>query len=77
MLLIAMAILNSLKLMILDEPLNGLDPNAVIKVRNLFKDLKFKGTTILIYSHTLAEIDKITSNILFIKDGKIIEEKLD
>lgn len=72
MLLIAMAILNSLKLMILDEPLNGLDPNAVIKVRNLFK-----GTTILIYSHTLAEIDKITSNILFIKDGKIIEEKLD
>lgn len=76
-LLIAMAILNEPKLMILDEPLNGLDPTAVIKVRHLFKDLAEKGTAILISSHTLSEIDLLTDQIMFLKDGKMVEEKLD
>lgn len=73
-LLIAMAMLNKPKLMILDEPLNGLDPTAIIKVRKLFKDLEKDGTTILIASHTLSEIDRLTNKIMFLKDGTILFE---
>lgn len=76
-LLIAMAMLNKPRLMILDEPFNGLDPTAVIKVRNLFEELKENGTTILISSHTLSEIDRLTDKIMFLKDGKIIFELKD
>lgn len=73
-LLIAMAILNKPKFLILDEPLNGLDPTSVIKVRGIFQELAKNGTAILISSHTLSEIDLMTNNILFLKNGKIIEE---
>ena len=76
-LLIAMAMLNKPKLMILDEPLNGLDPTSVIKVRYLLKELTENGTTILISSHTLSEIDLITDNIMFLKAGRIVEEKIE
>ncbi len=76
-LLIALAMLNKPKLMILDEPLNGLDPTAIIKVRYLFKELVNSGTAILISSHTLSEIDKLTNQIMFLKDGKIVSESLD
>ena len=76
-LLLALAMLNKPKLMILDEPLNGLDPAAIVKVRRLLKDLVQAGTTILISSHTLSEVDKMTQDILWLKDGKIIEEIID
>lgn len=76
-LLIALAMLNKPKLMILDEPLNGLDPTAVIKVRYLLKELVSQGTAILFSSHTLSEIDKLTGNIMFLKDGRIVEKKLE
>lgn len=76
-LLIALAMLNQPKLMILDEPLNGLDPTAVIKVRYLLKELVSQGTAILFSSHTLSEIDKLTGNIMFLKDGRIVEKKLE
>ena len=76
-LLIAMSLMNKPKLLILDEPLNGLDPTSVIKVRKIFKELAQNGSAILISSHTLSEIDKLTNNILFLKDGKIFEEILD
>lgn len=74
-LLIAMAILNNPKLMILDEPLNGLDPSAIIKVRKLFKELSENGCAILISSHTLSEIDILTNKIMFLKNGEIIQEE--
>lgn len=76
-LLIAMAMMNKPKLMILDEPLNGLDPTSVIKVRHLLKELVESGTAILISSHTLSEIDLLTDQIMFLKDGRIVEEQLD
>jgi ABC-2 type transport system ATP-binding protein len=76
-LLIAMAMLNKPKLMILDEPLNGLDPTSVIKVRRLLKEMAAEGTTILISSHTLSEIDLLTDRIMFLKDGKIVEERME
>lgn len=75
-LIIAMNILTNPKLMILDEPLNGLDPTSVIKVRNILKKLSLSGVTILLSSHTLSEIDLLTKNIFFIKNGKIIEDNL-
>ncbi|QUY65184.1 ABC transporter ATP-binding protein [Helcococcus kunzii] len=76
-LLITMSMLNNPKLMILDEPLNGLDPTSIIKVRNLLKELENNGTTILISSHTLSEIDLLTDNIIFLKNGVLHEEKID
>ncbi|UPQ85541.1 ABC transporter ATP-binding protein [Ignavigranum ruoffiae] len=75
--LLALATLNQPKIMILDEPFNGLDPQAVIETRQLFKQLHQSGTTILLSSHTLSEIDKLTRHILFLKDGQILEEYLD
>ena len=75
-LLLTMAVLNDPKLLILDEPLNGLDPTSAIKVRELLIELHEKGTTILLSSHNLGEIDRVTSNILFLKDGLLIEEDI-
>lgn len=75
-LLIAMAMLNNPKLMILDEPLNGLDPTAVIKVRNILKQFAEKGMVVLISSHSLSEIDLLTNNVFFLKEGQLIFENI-
>lgn len=75
-LLLAMAIMNHPKLLILDEPLNGLDPTSAIRVRELLLELKKDGTAILLSSHNLGEIDQITSDILFLKKGHLINEDL-
>src|SRR5699024_6884578 len=75
-LLLAMAILNKPKLLILDEPMNGLDPTSAILVRGLLIELHAKGTTILLSSHNLAEIDRVTPSILFLKNGKLMEEDI-
>ncbi|WP_217586278.1 ABC transporter ATP-binding protein [Lentibacillus saliphilus] len=75
-LLLTMALVNDPKLLILDEPLNGLDPSSQIRVRQLLKTLYQEGTTILLSSHNLAEIDRLTSHILFLKDGRLIKEDM-
>ena len=75
-LLLAMAILNNPKLILLDEPITGLDPTSAIHMRNILMDLHAKGTTVLISSHNLDEIDKMTNTIYFMKDGRILEESL-
>lgn len=75
-LLLAMAVVNKPKLMILDEPLNGLDPTSAIRVRELLLALRDEGTTILLSSHNLAEIDRVTSSILFLKKGNLIQENM-
>lgn len=71
---IALALLNEPKLVILDEPMNGLDPRAVKNVRETIVDLKKQGVTILISSHILSELTKITDSILVIDKGKILKE---
>lgn len=75
-LLLAMTVLNNPKLVLLDEPITGLDPTSAIHMRNILMDLHDKGTTIIISSHNLDEIDKMTNTIYFMKDGKILEESL-
>lgn len=65
---IAMALMGSPKLLILDEPINGLDPQGIEEMRNLFKNIvKNTSTSILISSHILDEIEKISTHIGILK----------
>lgn len=69
---IAMALIGSPKLLILDEPINGLDPQGIEEMRNLFKNIvKNTSTSILISSHILDEIEKISTHIGILKEGKL------
>lgn len=70
---IARAFLNNPKLVILDEPTNGLDPVGVIEIRNLIKKLaKEENITFLISSHILGEMENLCNSIAIINKGKII-----
>lgn len=72
---IATAIINTPDLLILDEPINGLDPKGTIDMRMFLKSLsKEYGMTILISSHILSEIEQIADRIGIINHGEIIEE---
>ena len=72
---IAMALLNKPKLMLLDEPMNGLDPEGIAELRELLIELNQKeGITVLISSHILSELEKIASFYGFISKGHLIEE---
>lgn len=72
---IAMAILGNPRLLILDEPTNGLDPEGIKDVRELLVDLNKKhGITIFISSHILSELSKFATTYGFIDHGKIIKE---
>ncbi|MDU5977650.1 ABC transporter ATP-binding protein [Finegoldia magna] len=76
-LMLAMDFLPQRDIILLDEPLSGLDPTSVIKMMALIKKKAKDGQGILISSHSLNDIDEITNNILFLKDGKILEELLE
>lgn len=69
---IAEAIINDPKLLILDEPTNGLDIEGTIEIRNLIKELSKTGIGILISSHNLTEIENVCNRIIAIKKGKIV-----
>ncbi len=72
---IAMALLRDPKLLILDEPTNGLDPEGIREIRELLKSLARKrNITVMISSHQLSEIEKIADIIGILKDGKLIFE---
>jgi len=70
---IAVALLGSPDVLILDEPINGLDPQGIKEVRELILDLKKKGLTIVISSHILEELSKVATRYAIIHQGKIIE----
>lgn len=72
---VARAIVTKPEILILDEPINGLDPEGIKEFRNLFQMLsKDYGMTLLISSHILGEIEQIANTIGVIKNGKLIEE---
>ena len=74
-LMIACALVGNPDLLILDEPINGLDPEGIIEIRKLVLDLNKKSNiTILISSHYLDELSKIATNYGFIDKGHIVEE---
>ncbi|KRN05631.1 ABC transporter, ATP-binding protein [Liquorilactobacillus sucicola DSM 21376 = JCM 15457] len=71
---IALALLNKPKFVILDEPMNGLDPKATKELRNLILELAKEGTTFLISSHILSELEKLVDEIVVIDNGKIVKQ---
>lgn len=74
---IAMALLSEPELLILDEPVNGLDPQGIIDIRNLIiKINKEQGTTIFISSHLLTEIEKTCTHVAILNKGKLVFEGL-
>lgn len=73
-LMLGMCLLSGPKLMILDEPTNGLDPSGIIEFRKKIKDLaKQKNMAVLISSHILGELDKMCDRCIFIKEGELVE----
>lgn len=71
---IAIVLVSSPKFIILDEPMNGLDPQGIIEMRETIVNLNQKGVTFLISSHILAELEKICTRVGFISHGKLLEE---
>lgn len=69
---IAAALLGNPKLLILDEPTNGLDPNGIADIRNLIKSLAAEGKTIIMASHLLDEVEKVCTHVAIIKRGNLL-----
>jgi len=67
---IASALLNDPEILILDEPTNGLDPQGIHEIREIVKSIAAKGTTILLASHLLDEVEKVCSHVVVIREGK-------
>ena len=66
---IASALLNDPEILILDEPTNGLDPQGIHEIRQIITEIASKGTTILLASHLLDEVEKICSHVIVIRNG--------
>jgi ABC-type multidrug transport system, ATPase component len=71
---IAAALLHDPKLIILDEPTNGLDPAGTVELRELIRSLAADGRTVFISSHLLHEVEHICSRVAILKSGKIVRE---
>ena len=75
---LAIAIVDQPKLVILDEPTNGLDPEAVFRLRREIEEIRQRGSAVLISSHQLSEVEKIADRIVAIDDGMVcFDGKLD
>ncbi|WP_144892766.1 ABC transporter ATP-binding protein [Flavobacterium tiangeerense] len=69
---IASALLNDPEILILDEPTNGLDPQGIHQIRDIIKIIAAQGTTILLASHLLDEVEKVCTHVLVLQKGKIL-----
>jgi len=67
---IASAMLNDPEVLILDEPTNGLDPMGIIQIRDIISSIATKGTTIILASHLLDEVEKVCSHVIVLRNGK-------
>lgn len=71
---IALSFLNNPKMIFLDEPMNGLDPQAIRDVRNAILKLANNGVSFFISSHILSELEKVTNTLLILNRGEIISK---
>lgn len=71
---IAQAIIHEPKVVLLDEPASGLDPEARHSLAELFLELKRQGMTLIVSSHILAELEAYSSDMLILREGKIVEQ---
>ncbi len=69
---IASALLNDPEILILDEPTNGLDPQGIRKIRDIIQQIALSGTTILLASHLLDEVEKVCSHVVVLRRGKML-----
>jgi ABC-2 type transport system ATP-binding protein len=71
---LALALLGGPRLIVLDEPTNGLDPAGIVEIRELIKQLPGRGTTVLVCSHLLAEVELMCHRATIIRHGRLIAE---
>jgi ABC-2 type transport system ATP-binding protein len=71
---IAHALLTNPPLLVLDEPINGLDPEGIRAVRNLLRGHASRGGTVLLSSHVLSEVDQTADRVLVIGNGRIVAD---
>lgn len=69
---IASALLNDPEILILDEPTNGLDPQGIHQIRDIIRLIASHGTTILLASHLLDEVEKVCSHVMVLRKGEIL-----
>jgi len=72
---LAAALLHNPEVLILDEPTTGLDPNQLLEIRNLIKEVG-KDKTVLLSTHIMQEVDKMCSRVIIINKGKIVDDQL-
>ena len=69
---IASALLNDPEILILDEPTNGLDPQGIRQIRDIIKQIAATGTTILLASHLLDEVEKVCTHVVVLQKGQVL-----
>lgn len=69
---VAAALLNSPRVLILDEPTNGLDPQGIAEIRQLIREIGQQGMTILLASHMLDEVEKVCSHVAVLRTGELL-----
>ena len=71
---IGLALLHQPKLLILDEPTNGLDPHGTVEIRQLILDLSKQGHTIILCSHLLHEVEQVCNRLAILNHGELVTE---
>jgi ABC-2 type transport system ATP-binding protein len=69
---IAVALVGSPRLLILDEPTNGLDPSGIVEIRELLRRLPERGVTVLVSSHLLAEVERMSDSVVVMDRGRLV-----
>lgn len=69
---IASALLSDPEILILDEPTNGLDPQGIHQIRDIIRNIASQGTTILLASHLLDEVEKVCSHVMVLRKGEVL-----